>query len=97
MEEIFKPDFSNINIDHKIPTISISSILGMLEKPFDREGVAQKTYDKHHNNPESEYYQMTIEQILEKWEFLHVFSIQYSVIQLYSVPCILYPFFKNRN
>ena len=64
----FKPSFANINIDPKIPTISITSILGMLEKPFDREGVAQKTYDKHHNNPNSEYYQMTVKEIIEQWD-----------------------------
>ena len=44
-ENIFKPDFSNINIDRSIPTISISAVLDSMEKPFDQEGVAEKTYD----------------------------------------------------
>ena len=60
MTEFIKPDFSNINIDRTIPTISISVILGMLEEPFDKEGVAQKTFEKHFNNPNSEYYQIWI-------------------------------------
>lgn len=68
MAEFIKPDFSNINIDKIIPTVSISAILGMLEKPFDQLGVAEKTYNKHHNNPNSEYYQMTVNQIIEAWE-----------------------------
>lgn len=68
MKEFIKPDFSNINIDRTIPTISISAILGMLEEPFDKEGVAQKTFEKHFNNPNSEYYQMSINQIIEKWK-----------------------------
>ena len=68
MTEFIKPDFSNINIDRTIPTISISAILGMLEEPFDKEGIAQKTYDNNFNNPNSEYYQMSINQIIEKWE-----------------------------
>ena len=68
MEEIFKPDFSNINIDKTIPTISISAVLGMLEKPFDKMGIAQKTFNNHFNNEKSEYYHMTVDQIIEKWE-----------------------------
>lgn len=68
MTEFIKPDFSNINIDRTIPTISISAILGMLEEPFDKEGIAQKTFENHFNNPNSEYYQMSINQIIEKWE-----------------------------
>jgi len=66
--EFVRPDFSNININRSLPTLSISTILGMLEKPFDREGVALKTYNKHHNNPESEYYGMSIPEIIEKWD-----------------------------
>lgn len=68
MTEFIKPDFSNINIDRTIPTISISAILGMLEEPFDKEGIAQKTFDNNFNNPNSEYYQMSVNQIIEKWE-----------------------------
>ena len=70
MEEknIFHPDFSNINIDKTIPTISISAVLGLLDIPFDRDGVAQKTYDKNFNNPNSQYYQKTVEEIIDMWE-----------------------------
>lgn len=67
-ETIFKPDFSNENIDYSLPRISITECLNMLETPFDKEGVAQKTYEKNFNNPESKYYQMTVEQIIEAWE-----------------------------
>lgn len=68
MNEFQHPDFSNVNVDRSIPTVSISAILGMLEKPFDQQGVAEKTYNKHHNNPESEYYNMSIAEIIAKWE-----------------------------
>ena len=68
VENIFKPDFTNILIDKSIPTISISSVLGMLEKPFDRDAVAEKTFNKNFNNPNSEYYQMSIQEIINKWE-----------------------------
>lgn len=68
MTQYIKPDFTNVNIDRTIPTVSISAVLGMIEEPFDKEGVAQKTFDKHFNNPESEYYKMSVQQIIEKWE-----------------------------
>ena len=67
MAEFIKPDFSNINVDRSLPTVSITTILGMLEEPFDQLGVAQKTHDKHFDNPASEYYRMSVEQIIEKW------------------------------
>lgn len=54
-----KPDPSNY--------ISISNVLGMVQEPFDQIGVATKTYEKHHDNPNSEYYQKTIEEICEMW------------------------------
>lgn len=59
------------------PVLSISAVNGILKKPFDREGVAQKTHDKHVNNPNSEYYKMTVEQIIEKWEAKAATSRQY--------------------
>ena len=48
-------------------TISISNVLGLIQEPFDSEGVAQKTYDKHHANPNSEYFGMTVQEIMDKW------------------------------
>lgn len=63
----FKLDFSNVNIDRTLPKISITEVLNSLEHPFDQQGVAQKTYNKYFNDPNSEYYQMTVEEIIEKW------------------------------
>lgn len=50
------------------PNISISAALGMLAKPANQEEMLEKTYNKHFNNPESEYYQLSKEQIKEIWE-----------------------------
>ena len=61
-------DFSNVNVDKTLPTISITQILGMLQEPFDKEGVAKKTYDKRFNDPTSEYYQKTVNEIIAMWE-----------------------------
>lgn len=47
---------------------SASKIVEAVKYPFDKEAVAQKTFEKNFNNPDSEYYQMTVEQILEIWE-----------------------------
>ena len=60
-------NFLNTNIDRTLPKLSISNALDMLFTPFDSEAVAQKTYDKHFDNPQSEYYHMSVNQILEKW------------------------------
>ncbi len=57
--------------------ISISEVLGLVATPFDSKGVAQKTYEKHFNNPKSEYYQMSVEQILEAWSAKGAKSRQY--------------------
>lgn len=70
-------DFSNLNIDKSIKKVSISNALDMLFTPFDSEGVAQNTYNKHFDNPESEYYQMTVQQILDKWSAKGAESCKY--------------------
>lgn len=64
---IQKLEFKSPENYNKQKTISISTVLGMISEPFDSDAVAQKTYDKNFNNPESKYYQMTKEQILESW------------------------------
>lgn len=60
-------DFSNINVNKALKKISISNALDTLFTPFDTVGVATNTYNKHFNNPDSEYYHMTVEQIMEAW------------------------------
>lgn len=65
---MFKPDFTNSFVDKSIPTISISAVLDSMEREFDRQGVAEKTYNKHFNNPQSQYYQKSINEILAMWE-----------------------------
>lgn len=58
---------TNEFIDWDMPRISLSKSLGYFSAPFDQECVAQKTYNKHFNNPSSQYYQMTVEQIIDAW------------------------------
>lgn len=70
-------DFSNLDVDTSIRKVSISNALDMLFTPFDSEGVAQNTYNKHFNNPESEYYKMTVQQILDKWSAKGAESCKY--------------------
>jgi len=67
MSDFIKPNFSNTNVDKTIPTVSITAILGMLEEPFDQKGVAEKTFNKYFNDSSSEYYHMTVEEIIKKW------------------------------
>lgn len=47
--------------------LSISEIKDLVKQEFDKQAVAQKTHDKHFNNENSEYYQMSVEQIIEEW------------------------------
>lgn len=55
-------------IDKSLPVLSISNVLTLLQEPFDSVGVATNTYNKHYNNPDSEYYKMEVKDILEVWE-----------------------------
>lgn len=48
--------------------ISITNIKDSVKEPFDKEGVATKTFEKHYDNENSEYYHKTVEQIIEAWE-----------------------------
>jgi hypothetical protein len=57
--------------------LSISAVLGLLEEPFDQIGVATKTYNKHYDNPNSEYYHKTVEEICEMWSAKGAVSRQY--------------------
>lgn len=70
-------DFSNSGINYSIPTLSISAVLGLIQKPFDQQAVAEKTFNKHFNNPESQYYQKTIEEICEMWSAKGAESCRY--------------------
>ena len=60
-------DFSNNDIDKSLPYISISQVLDSIEIPFDSERVAKSTYNNHHDNPESQYYQKTVDEIIKMW------------------------------
>ena len=72
-----KIDFSNSWVDKNLPYISISQILGLISEPFDKDGVAQKTFDKHFNDPESQYFQKTKDEIIEMWEAKGAESCKY--------------------
>ena len=65
---MFKPNFDNYKIDSSLPTISISTILSMVASPFERDKVVDLTYNKHYNNPESQYYHKSKDEIIAMWE-----------------------------
>lgn len=68
-QEIPIIDFSeNIVEDNPVKFISVSQALGLLLEPFNSDEVAQKTYDKHYNNPDSQYYHKTKDEIKAMWE-----------------------------
>ena len=46
---------------------SVSSMVELFVEPFDSKGRAQGCYEKYFNNPSSQYYQMTPEQIEKSW------------------------------
>lgn len=69
--------------------LSISQVIGMLQEPFDSRGVAQKTHDKHFNNPESQYYNMSVEEIMESWSAKGAESCKYgSLLDDYIGMCL---------
>lgn len=57
--------------------MSISKVISMLAQPKDQERMLENTYNKHFNNPESEYYQLTKEEIKAIWEAKGAASRQY--------------------
>lgn len=48
--------------------ISISNIKDLIGEEFDQIGVATKTHDKYFNDPNSKYYQMSVDDIIKMWE-----------------------------
>lgn len=71
------PTFDNSFVDPAIPTTSISTIIGMLVEPFNQREVAEKTFNKHFNNTESQYYNKTVDQIIEMWAAKGAESLRY--------------------
>ena len=79
MENIF--DFSyKSDMDWDAPRLSISSVLEMLSEPFDRDGVAEKTFMKHYNNESSEYYHKSKDEIIMMWEAKGALSRKYGTL-----------------
>ena len=56
------------DIDKSVPTLSISAVLGLIAKPADQERMLENTYNKHYNNPDSEYYHLSKDEIKAIWE-----------------------------
>lgn len=65
------------DIDRSLKTLSISATLGLIAKPVDQERMLENTYNKHYDNPESQYYHMSKEEIKAVWEAKGAASRQY--------------------
>lgn len=70
-------------------TLSVSKCLEYLTKPFDKEGVAKKCFDKGFDDPNSKYYQMSVEAILESWEAKAAESCHYGSLSDDYICCRL--------
>ena len=46
---------------------SVSKIVEAMHEPFDKEGVANKAFSKHFNDPNSKYYHMSVQEIIDSW------------------------------
>ena len=68
IKEKIKEKNKEINQLLETRTMSVSKLIEYMHKEFDREGVAKKCFEKGFDDPESKYYQMTQQQILESWE-----------------------------
>lgn len=76
----------------KTKTLSVSKVIDYMHKEFDREGVAKKCYDKGFNDPESKYYKMEVNQIIESWENKAAESRMYgSLMDSYIGTCLNEP------
>lgn len=65
------------DIDKNLKTLSISATLGLIAKPVDQEKMLENTYNKHYDNPDSQYYHMSKEEIKAVWEAKGAASRQY--------------------
>ena len=45
----------------------VSNVTHLFQEKFDENGIAQRTYERHFDNPDSKYYQMSVKQIIESW------------------------------
>ena len=46
---------------------SVSKIVEVMHAPFDKECVANKTFSKYFNDPNSKYYHMSVQEIIDSW------------------------------
>lgn len=67
IKENLEKNIKEVLIPEKEKCISISNVLSLVQEPFDQIGVATKTFNKHFDNPNSEYYQKTVEEICDMW------------------------------
>ena len=70
-------NFLNENINTSLPYLSISQVLGLIATPKDQEKMLENTYNKHYNNPDSEYYHLSKDEIKAIWEAKGAASRQY--------------------
>lgn len=69
--QFIKERFNNFDksfVDWDKPRISISSVIEMVSPEFDKVGVATKCSSKGYDDPNSKWYHMTPDMILESWE-----------------------------
>lgn len=46
---------------------SVSKIVEAMHAPFDKESVANNTFSKYFNDPNSKYYHMSVQEIIDSW------------------------------
>lgn len=66
LNKIKNESFSK-NIYKECP-YSASKIIECLKEPFDQDAIARKTFTKHFEDPESQYYHMSVDDIKKLWE-----------------------------
>lgn len=68
IKDIIKETNKNISKEVTYKSLSVSKTIELLKKGFDREGMSKRCSEKGFDDPESKYYQMSPEAILEKWD-----------------------------
>ena len=53
---------------YRLCPYSATKLVAVMHEPFIAEEVAAKTYAAHYNDESSEYYHMSIEEIIQEWE-----------------------------
>lgn len=70
-------------------SLSVSKLISLCHKEFEKERIAQELYEKHFDDNRSKYFQKTSEEIIEIWDAKSAEACRYgSLLDEYAEACL---------